>query len=87
MSRKLCFSFIIGYGLPKYAIRKKSATHYIRTLVRPIRKLVLKRCDRMSPSRFYAMLRKFLSDLNEICTIGAHYDGDHITKVVAQDDK
>ena len=41
MSRKLCFSFIIGYGLPKYAIRKKSATHYIRTLVRPIRKLVL----------------------------------------------
>ena len=42
MSRKLCFSFIIGYGLPKYAIRKKSATHYIRTLVRPIRKLVLR---------------------------------------------
>ena len=49
--------------------------------------LRLKRCDRMSPSRFYAMLRKFLSDFNEICTIGAHYDGDHITKVVAQDDK
>ena len=32
-------------------------------------------------------LRKFLSDFNEICTIGAHYDGDHITKIVAQDDK
>ena len=47
----------------------------------------LKRCDRKSPSRFYPMLRKFLSDFNEICTFVAHYDGDDITKVVAQDKK
>ena len=45
------------------------------------------RCDRKSPSRFYPMLRKFLSDFNEICTFVAHYDGDDITKVVAQDKK
>ena len=46
-----------------------------------------KRCDRKSASRFYPMLRKFLSDSNEICTIGAHYDGDHITNFVARDNK
>ena len=33
------------------------------------------------------MLRKSSSDSNEICTIGAHCDRDHITKIVAQDDK
>ena len=29
----------------------------------------------------------FLSDSNEICTIGAHYDGDHITNFVDRDGK